>query len=167
MNDSSNLLPGQPPSGEPEVRNRTLDLVVLPPAQNQIMRLVLRKSELTNQQIWELIQDLPESERLSHDDFDSALTTLCAQQLLSRNGDGPTATYKASMQRMAARPKAARIWSALEAASTAPAPIPPPAPTPGSNETSDRRARASRFWDLMGKPDETPGAGDRTDEKHD
>src|SRR3954470_8856900 len=104
MSDPSNPPAGQP-AGDSEARNRTLDLVVLPPAQNQIMRMVLRKSELTGPQIWELIEALPEGERLSHDDFDTALTTLCAQQLLTRNGDGPDATYKASLQRMAARPK--------------------------------------------------------------
>ena len=161
MNDPSDAPAGRPASGEAEARNRTLDLVVLPPAQNQIMRMVLRKSELTEPQLWELIEALPEGERLSHDDFDTALTALCTQQLLTRNGDGPDATYKASLQRMAARPKAARIWGALEAATNASTP-----PPVASSEPTDRRARVARFWDLMGKTDEGSQPPERTDDKN-
>ena len=65
-----------------------LDLVGLPPALRKIMRLMLRELQMTYPRLTEAMESMPEAERLSLDDLQSALDTLTQQFWLVRIGEG-------------------------------------------------------------------------------
>lgn len=92
-----------------------LDLVELPPALRKIMRLMLRELQMNYPRLCEVMDAMPESERLSRDELQEALTTLTQQQWLNRIGEGEKAIYKVNLRRREGSKLAAGIWSALDA----------------------------------------------------
>ena len=92
-----------------------LDLAGLPPALRKIMRLMLRELQLNYPRLCEAMDSMPESERLSRDDLDSALSTLTQQFWLTRIGEGAKAIYKVNLRRKAGSTLASGIWSSLDA----------------------------------------------------
>ena len=91
-----------------------LDLAGLPPALRKIMRLMLRELQLNYPQLGEAMASMPEAERLSREDLDSALATLTEQFWLIRIGEGEKAIYKVNLKRKAGSTLAAGIWSSLD-----------------------------------------------------
>lgn len=92
-----------------------LDLADLPPALRKIMRLMLRELQMTYPRLCEVMDAMPEKERLTRDGLDDALSTLTQQFWLIRIGDGQKAIYKVNLRRKEGSKLAAGIWSALDA----------------------------------------------------
>ncbi|MCQ3936127.1 MAG: hypothetical protein DPW18_03650 [Chloroflexi bacterium] len=92
-----------------------LDLAALPPALRKIMRLMLRELQMNYPRLCEVMDAMPEAERLSRDELDSALANLTEQFWLIRIGEGAKAVYKVNLRRKEGSKLAAGIWSALDA----------------------------------------------------
>lgn len=92
-----------------------LDLADLPPVWRRIMRLMLRELQMSYPRLCEVMDDAPESERLTRDQLDSALSDLTNQFWLIRIGEGPKAIYKVNLRRKEGSTLAAGIWSSLDA----------------------------------------------------
>ena len=91
-----------------------LDLAGLPPALRKIMRLMLRELQMTYPRLCEVMDSMPEAERLSRNDLQDALSTLTQQFWLLRIGDGEKAIYKVNLRRKEGSKLAAGIWSSLD-----------------------------------------------------
>jgi predicted transcriptional regulator of viral defense system len=79
------------------------------------MRLMLRELQMNYPRLCEVMDAIPESDRLSRDELQEALTTLTQQQWLNRIGEGEKAIYKVNLRRREGSKLAAGIWSALDA----------------------------------------------------
>ncbi|MBI3161907.1 MAG: hypothetical protein HYZ23_05330 [Chloroflexi bacterium] len=90
-----------------------LDLASLPPALRKIMRLMLRELQMTYPRLCEAMDEMPEADRLSREDLQSALTTLTEQYWLIRIGEKEKAIYKVNLRRKEGSKLAAGIWSSL------------------------------------------------------
>ncbi len=91
-----------------------LDLAGLPPALRKIMRLMLRELQLSYPQLCNVMDGMPDADRLSRDDLDSALLTLTQQFWLIRIGEGEKAIYKVNLRRKAGSTLASGIWASLD-----------------------------------------------------
>ena len=91
-----------------------LDLADLPPPLRKIMRLMLREIQMDYPRLCEVIDAMPEADRLTRADLDSTLDTLSQQGWLIRIGEGQKAIYKANMRRKAGSTLADGIWSNLD-----------------------------------------------------
>ncbi|MDP1545960.1 MAG: hypothetical protein Q8L87_08050, partial [Anaerolineales bacterium] len=91
-----------------------LDLAELSPALRRIMRLMLRELQLSHPRLCEIVDAMPEKDRLSRSELDEALATLTQQYWLVRIGDGEKAIYKVNLRRRTGSTLAAGIWSALD-----------------------------------------------------
>jgi hypothetical protein len=77
----------------------TLDLIDLPPVLYRVMRLMLRRGQMTYPQLDEANAALSDTERLSRDELDAALQTLVEQGWLVPSNEEPALTYKVSLRR--------------------------------------------------------------------
>jgi hypothetical protein len=91
-----------------------LDMVDLPPTLRKIMRLMLRKLQLSYPQLLETSAAFPENERLSNKDLDEALEALTVQGWLVRIGQGEKAIYKVNLRRKAGSQLASGVWNTLD-----------------------------------------------------
>jgi hypothetical protein len=91
-----------------------LDLADLPPALRKIMRLMLRELKMSYPRLREAMESVPETDRLTPDQLDSALLTLTQQFWLTHIGEGEKAIYKVNLRRKAGSTLAAGIWSSLD-----------------------------------------------------
>jgi hypothetical protein len=91
-----------------------LDLVALPPSLRKIMRLMLRELSMSYPRMCEVMDALPEADRLSRADLDSALLELTDQFWLIRIGEKEKAIYKVNLRRKEGSKLASGIWSALD-----------------------------------------------------
>jgi hypothetical protein len=62
----------------------------------------------------EAMDSMPEAERLSRADLDTALDMLTQQFWLIRLGEGERATYKVNLRRKSGSALEGGVWSALE-----------------------------------------------------
>jgi hypothetical protein len=91
-----------------------LDLAELPPALRRIMRLMLRELQLNYPRLCEIMDGMPEKDRLSRNELNEALATLTEQFWLIRLGEGEKAIYKVNLRRKSGSTLAAGIWSSLD-----------------------------------------------------
>ncbi|MBE0672152.1 MAG: hypothetical protein IH588_16350 [Anaerolineales bacterium] len=91
-----------------------LDLADLQPALRKIMRLMLRELQMTYPRLCEVMDAMPEKERLTRDELDESLSTLTQQFWLIRIGEGIKAIYKVNLRRKAGSTLASGIWSSLD-----------------------------------------------------
>ena len=91
-----------------------LDLAKLPPSLRKIMRLMLRELSMSYPRMCEVMDSMPEQERLSRGELDSALIELTDQFWLTRIGEKEKAIYKVNLRRKAGSTLAAGIWSSLD-----------------------------------------------------
>ena len=91
-----------------------LDLLDLPPALRKIMRLMLRELQMTYPRLCEAMDSMPEQERLTRAELDTALSTLTQQFWLTHIGEGEKAIYKVNLRRKAGSTLASGIWSSLD-----------------------------------------------------
>ena len=91
-----------------------LDLAGLPPALRKIMRVMLREVNSSYPRLCEIIDGLPEKDRLTHEELQTALTELTDQFWLMRIGEGEKAIYKVNLRRREGSKLMAGIWSALD-----------------------------------------------------
>jgi hypothetical protein len=90
-----------------------LDLVALPPPLRNIMRLMLRRLNMTYPNLCEAVDAMPEKQRMSRKELDNALNTLTKQFWLVRMGEGEEATYKVNLRRKAGSKLKSNIWASL------------------------------------------------------
>jgi hypothetical protein len=91
-----------------------LDLADLPPALRKIMRLMLRELQMNYPRLREVMESVPEAERLSRDELDDALSSLTEQFWLIRIGTGEKAIYKVNLRRKEGSKLAAGLWTKLD-----------------------------------------------------
>ncbi len=91
-----------------------LDLAGLPPALRKIMRLMLRELQMNYPRLREVMDSMPDAERLSRDELDSALLTLTDQFWLTRIGENEKAIYKVNLRRKEGSKLAAGLWTKLD-----------------------------------------------------
>ncbi|KXK13864.1 MAG: hypothetical protein UZ14_CFX002001424 [Chloroflexi bacterium OLB14] len=91
-----------------------LDLVDLPPTLRKIMRLLLRELQMSYPSLLEAIESLPEADRLTPDQLDSALLSLTQQFWLTHIGEGKKAIYKVNLRKKVGSKLASGIWSSLD-----------------------------------------------------
>ena len=92
-----------------------LDMVDLPPALRKIMRLMLRKVQMSYPELTDAMQSMPEKERLSSDELKEAIATLVEQSWLMKLGEGDRAIYKVNLRRKSGSTLASGIWQSLDA----------------------------------------------------
>ena len=90
-----------------------LDLAKLPPSLRKIMRLLLRELQMNYPRMCEVMDSMPEQDRLSRTELDSALSELTEQFWLTRIGEKEKAIYKVNLRRKAGSTLGAGIWSSL------------------------------------------------------
>jgi hypothetical protein len=76
-----------------------LDLLDLPLEMRKVMILLLRHGELSYVQLCEVIDQLPEAERISRGELDKALVSLTEQRWLFTLGEDQPLIYKVDMRR--------------------------------------------------------------------
>jgi hypothetical protein len=91
-----------------------LDMVDLPPALRKIMRVMLRRVQMSYPDLVEAMKSVPEKERLSPDDLEKAIATLVEQSWLMKLGEGERAIYKVNLRRKSGSTLASGIWQALD-----------------------------------------------------
>jgi predicted transcriptional regulator len=92
-----------------------LDLADLPPALRKIMKLMLRRLQMDYAQLCQVMDDMPENERLTYSELDEALNKLAEQAWLIRIGEGERAIYKVNLRRKAGSELGESIWQNLNA----------------------------------------------------
>ena len=91
-----------------------LDLVKLPPSLRKIMRLMLRELQMGYPRMCEVMDAMPEKDRLTRDELDLALSNLTNDFWLIRIGEKEKAIYKVNLRRKEGSTLAAGIWSSLD-----------------------------------------------------
>lgn len=91
-----------------------LDLAKLPPSLRKIMRLMLRELKMSYPRMCEVMDSVPEQDRFTRAELDSALTTLTEQFWLIRIGEKEKAIYKVNLRHKAGSTLMAGIWSSLD-----------------------------------------------------
>lgn len=91
-----------------------LDIAQLPPSLRKIMRLMLRELTMSYPRMCEVMDAMPEKDRLSRVELDSALSSLSEQFWLIRIGEKDKAIYKVNLRRKAGSTLMAGIWSSLD-----------------------------------------------------
>jgi hypothetical protein len=91
-----------------------LDLAALPPALRRIMRVMLRELSASYPRLCEVMDAMPDKDRLTRAELDSALSDLTEQFWLIRIGEKEKAIYKVNLRRREGSKLAAGIWSALD-----------------------------------------------------
>ena len=91
-----------------------LDLADLSPTLRKIMKIMLRELQMTYPRLCEVMDAMPEGERLTRNLLDDALSTLTQQFWLIRIGEKEKAIYKVNLKRKTGSTLAAGIWSSLD-----------------------------------------------------
>jgi hypothetical protein len=90
------------------------DLADLSPTLRKIMKIMLRELQMTYPRLGEVIDAMPEDQRISRAQLDEALSTLTDQFWLIRIGEKEKAIYKVNLKRKTGSTLAAGIWSSLD-----------------------------------------------------
>ena len=91
-----------------------LDLADLSPSLRKIMRLMLRRLQLSFPQLCAAMEEMPEAERMPRGDLNKALDTLYEQAWLVRLGQGEKAIYKVNLRPKSGSTLASGIWNSLD-----------------------------------------------------
>jgi hypothetical protein len=91
-----------------------LDLADLPPPLRKIMKIMLRELQMTYPRLREVVDAMPQAERMTHEMLDDALSKLTEQFWLIRIGENEKAIYKVNLKRKTGSTLAAGIWSSLD-----------------------------------------------------
>ena len=91
-----------------------LDLADLSPSLRKIMRLMLRRLQLSYPQLCAAMEEMPEAERMPRGDLNKALDTLYEQAWLVRLGQGEKAIYKVNLRPNSGSTLASGIWNSLD-----------------------------------------------------
>jgi hypothetical protein len=92
-----------------------LELTELPPNLRKIMRLMLREVVMKYTELLKAVAAMPEANRLSQSELDSALDTLVEQNWLIRSGEGEFVSYRVNLRRKAGSSLGQDIWATLGA----------------------------------------------------
>ena len=92
-----------------------LDIADLPPALRKTMRLMLKQLQMSYPQLCNVMEQLPEGERLTRTQLDKALEKLTEQAWLIQIGEGVHAIYKVNLRRKAGSKLGDSLWQRLDA----------------------------------------------------
>lgn len=92
-----------------------LDIAKLPPAMRKIMRVMLRELQASYPRMCEVVDAMPEQDRLTRAELDETLSSLTEQMWLIRIGEKEKAIYKVNLRRKTGSTLMAGIWSSLDA----------------------------------------------------
>jgi hypothetical protein len=124
----------QPEQSEQDDGLAAVDLLELPAALYRIMRLMLRHVEMDFAQLWDMVEKLPEAERLTRAEVEEALHSLIEQRWLIKTDTANLTTYRVNFRR-----KIGNVRNAF---------------TP---RTKKDRSLPQRIWDALdGPPTQTP-----------
>ncbi|MCB9451557.1 MAG: hypothetical protein H6672_08960 [Anaerolineaceae bacterium] len=110
----------------------TLDLATLPLPTRILLRLMLRKPRMSYDELCQAIAELPEAQRVSLEDLDSALESLCEKSWLVRSEEADSVIYavnvrkKTGTQHLSGKIKATQLLQKIEDSSKAAEPEKPP-----------------------------------------
>jgi hypothetical protein len=91
-----------------------LEIADLPPNLRKVMRLMLREVAMKYSELQRAVEAMPESQRMSEEDFNQALAMLVEQNWLIRSGEGDMVTYRVNLRRKAGSNLDKDIWASLE-----------------------------------------------------
>ncbi|MDH5506385.1 MAG: hypothetical protein OEZ02_04125 [Anaerolineae bacterium] len=91
-----------------------LDLKDLPSPLRKIMRIMLRKVEITSAELFVAVGEMPEDDRLNKDELLEVLKALIKQGWLITLGEGEGMRYKVNLRRKRGSTLANSFWSALD-----------------------------------------------------
>ena len=95
-----------------------LDLESLPLTTRKIMRLILRKPELTSNDLHAAVEAFPPDERVAPAELATLLDDMVARRWLLRLGSVPDCSYKVNLRRRATRQLNKNVWDALDGLGT-------------------------------------------------
>ena len=113
MRKGSDWLRQQPGNRKQGSGISALDLVKLAPNQRKIMRVLLRKAEMTYSDLCKVVEAMPEADRMDRSELDKTLEVLVQEGWLIQVGDQHT-TYKVKLRRKAGSSLQRSIWDALD-----------------------------------------------------
>ncbi|HMA37597.1 MAG TPA: hypothetical protein VKY74_24295 [Chloroflexia bacterium] len=114
MTDSVNQRAGPDDDPEQDAGVSGLKLMELPPVQRKIMRLLLRKTQLSDGDLRTALAALAEGEPPPREECDAALAALRDQGWLQQTGEAEAATYRAQRFRKTAKAGMSRIYETLD-----------------------------------------------------
>ncbi|HZB95477.1 MAG TPA: hypothetical protein VE268_05930 [Herpetosiphonaceae bacterium] len=105
--------------GQPGRRGREgglsiLDLESLPPAQRKIMRLIMRKTEISYTDLSQAFASMPGADHLSQAELDETLDALIQQQFLVRSDGDQAITFRVNHRHNSRSTLRTNIWDALD-----------------------------------------------------
>jgi hypothetical protein len=113
MKKSSDWLSHQSRNRKRESGISVLDLLELPPKQRRIMRVLLRRVEMTYSDLCEVLKAMPEVDRVDVGELEEALDALKELGWLTRTDD-QDAIYRVNLRRKAGSRLSREIWPAPE-----------------------------------------------------
>jgi hypothetical protein len=95
-----------------------LDIAELPPVQRKIMRLVLRRVEMTYSDLCAAVDAMPEGDRLSRTELDEGLEVLKTNRWVVTGEKDHLSTYKVNLRRNSSDEQPSKIertsiWDSL------------------------------------------------------
>jgi hypothetical protein len=90
-----------------------LELADLPPNLRRIMRLMLRELVMKTDQIVTAVEAMPEANRMSRNEIETALAALVEQNWLLTSGEGEFLSYRVNLRRKAGSTLGQDIWATL------------------------------------------------------
>jgi len=113
-----NLFNKLSPDGDPSDSGmNTYELPNMPENQRRLMRIIMRKREISYQELLETIDNLPDEERLAPDQVDETLEDLNREGHIICVLEGQETTYKPNLRRKSGRNLMIKgLWDVLDSA---------------------------------------------------
>lgn len=142
----------------------TLDLAALPLPARVLLRLMLRKPRISYDELRQAVAELPDEQRFSVEELDSALTALCEKTWMVRTEENGQVIYavnvrkKTGTQDLSSKVRATQLLQKIEGStSLADSAAPPPEQSTATSEPAsdtpvdaDPKPRANPLDKLLG-----------------
>jgi len=91
-----------------------IEIAQLPPNLRKVMRIMLRKLEITRKGLIAEIDKLPEDDKLENDELIYSLETLAKQSWLISRGEGQFLNYQVNLRRKSGSSLSKSFWVRLD-----------------------------------------------------
>ena len=91
-----------------------IEIAQLPPNLRKVMRIMLRKLEITRKGLIAEIDKLPEDDKLGNDELIYSLETLAKQSWLISRGEGQFLNYQVNLRRKSGSSLSKSFWVRLD-----------------------------------------------------
>jgi len=91
-----------------------IEIAQLPPNLRKVMRIMLRKLEITRKGLIAEIDKLPEDDKLENDELIYSLETLAKQSWLISRGEGQFLNYQVNLRRKSGSSLSKSFWARLD-----------------------------------------------------